>query len=73
MAEVLEFTGETSLEYDPDRVLQIAMGKLSRVTVIGVDKDGFEYVAHSSSDAGSILWDIERARLNLLRLPDEED
>ena len=73
MAEVLEFPGESTLDYDPDRVLQIAMGKLSRVVVIGVDKDGFEYIAHSSTDPGAIVWDLERAKLNLLRLPDEAD
>jgi hypothetical protein len=49
------------------------MGKLTRVTVIGIDKDGYEYVGFSSTDPGAILWDIERAKLNLLRLPEEEE
>jgi hypothetical protein len=73
MAEVLHFTGESTLDFAPDRVLQIAMGKLTRVTVIGIDKDGYEYVGFSSTDPGAILWDIERAKLNLLRLPEEEE
>jgi hypothetical protein len=73
MAEVLHFTGESTLEFAPDRVLEIAMGKLTRVVVIGIDKDGYEYVGYSSTDPGAILWDIERAKLNLLRLPDEEE
>jgi hypothetical protein len=72
-AEVIAFTGDSTLDFDPDRVLELAKGKLTRVSVIGVDKDGCEYAGFSSTDPGAILWDIERAKLNLLRLPDEEE
>ena len=73
MAEVVEFPGESTLEYSPDRVLQMALGKLTRVTVIGIDTEGYEYVGYSSTDPGAILWDLERAKLNLLRIPEEVD
>jgi len=70
MAEVVEFTGVTSLPIDPERILESAKGKLQRVIVIGIDMDGEEYVASSDPDGGTFLWDIERAKLRLLRTAD---
>lgn len=70
MAEVVEFTGITSLPIDPERILESAKGKLQRVIVIGIDMDGEEYVASSDPDCGTSLWDIERAKLRLLRTAD---
>jgi hypothetical protein len=73
MGEVVDLPVITTLDLDPDRLLQKAIGKLDRVIIIGVDKDGYEYFASSVSDGGSIVWDIERAKLVILRVPDEAE
>lgn len=65
-ADVIDFTGITTLDIDPDRILQSAIGQMEQVVVIGWDKDGQEYFSSSVSDAGAVLWHIERAKLNLL-------
>lgn len=70
-AEVVRFTGITSLPLDPDRLLREALGKLERVIIIGVDKDGEAYHASSDPDGGTFLWDVERAKHKLMTLADE--
>lgn len=70
-AEVLDFTGITTLDIDPDRILQSAIGKMDQVVLIGWDKDGQEYFASSVSDGGTVLWHMERAKLQLLRKVDK--
>lgn len=70
MDNVVDLNVITTLPLDPDRVLSKALGKLERVMVIGIDKDGEEYFASSESDGGTCIWDMERAKLKLLRLVD---
>ena len=69
-AEILNFTGVTTLDIDPDRILQSAIGKMDQVVLIGWDKDGQEYFSSSVSDGGTVLWHLERAKLKLLRKGD---
>lgn len=69
-AEVVDFTGITTLEIDPDRILQSAIGKMEQVVLIGWDKNGQEYFSSSVSDGGTVLWHMERAKLQLLRKGD---
>jgi hypothetical protein len=71
MGSVVDLNVITTLSLDPDRVLQKAAGKLDRVIVIGQTKEGEEYFASSEADGGCVLWDMERAKLKLLRVPDE--
>lgn len=57
----------TSLDIDVERVLNGAVAAgLQRVMVIGVDSEGDFYFASSKSDGGSVLWDMETARLKLM-------
>lgn len=70
MGDVVDLGVVTTLPLDPDRILQKAVGQLDRVVLIGIDKDGGEYFASSDPDGGTVLWDIERAKLKLLRLAD---
>lgn len=57
----------TSLDIDVERVLNGAMtAMMQRVMVIGIDADGDFYFASSKSDGGSVLWDMETARLKLM-------
>lgn len=71
MGEVVDLNCVTRLPLDPDKILRSAIGELDRVVVIGVTKDGDEYFSSSEADGGSIIWDIERAKLRLLRVVDE--
>ena len=69
---LVPFTGITTLPTDPANVLRFAAKqKFERVTIVGMLNDGEEYFAASDADGGSVLWDLERAKLKLLRMPDE--
>lgn len=62
----------TSLDLPPERLLQAAIDEgLSEVVIVGFKKDGEEYFASSVADGGSVLWNLERAKLRLLRTPDD--
>jgi hypothetical protein len=71
MSNVVLFTGISSLPLDPDRLLDEAIGKLDRVLIIGVTKDGDEYFKSSDPDGATCIWDMERAKLKLLKIVDE--
>jgi hypothetical protein len=67
MNNIVEFTGITTLDIPPDRIIASAANeKFERVVIIGVTEDGDEYFSSSASDGGSVLWDLERAKLKLL-------
>jgi hypothetical protein len=65
-ATVLEWTGWTTLDSNPDRVLAKLQGELSSVVVIGETKDGHTFMASSLASAPDVLWLIECARLMVL-------
>ena len=71
MGEVVDLPVITTLDVDPDRIIQKAIGQMRRVVIIGIDKDGDEYFASSVADGGTVLWDLERAKMRLLRMPEE--
>ena len=64
---VIPFNGITSLDIDPDMVLDEAKG-LESVIVIGYTKDGEEYFSSSVADGGEVLWQLERSKLKLLTI-----
>lgn len=66
MGEVVDLPVITTLDLDPDRLLQKAISQMQRVLIIGIDKDGEEYFASSVADGGTALWDMERARFKLM-------
>lgn len=63
----------TKLDIDPDRVLKYAIGKLKSAVVIGYDEEGQEYFASSIADGGEVLWLLERLKLNLLNIGEEDE
>lgn len=70
---IVPFTGWTKLDLDPSAVLAASSKVVfSRVLVIGTTEDGEEYVASSASDGAVILWDMERAKLRLLTMMDDD-
>ena len=72
MSNVIDFSGITKLDLDPDRVLSNALGKLKEVVVIGFDQDGNEYFSSSVADGGSVVWHMERAKHKLMQIVDEQ-
>ncbi len=68
---VVNFTGVTSLDIDPTRVLKTASDQeFDSIIIVGYTKDGEEYFASSISDGADVLWHLERAKLRLLRMID---
>jgi hypothetical protein len=72
-AEIVELNTITTLDIPAERILRRALdADLDRVLVIGYDTEGNEYFASSVADGGFSLWVMERAKLKLLRMADEE-
>ena len=67
---VVDFTGVTRLNADPDRVIRSAIGECDRVVILGYTKDGGEYFASSVADGGTIIWLLERLKKKLLEAPE---
>lgn len=71
MTNVVQFPGETTLDIDPERILEGAKGKLESVLVVGFTKDGEDYFASSSADAADAIFHLERAKHLLMKIIDE--
>lgn len=71
MGDVVKLRTITFAELNPDDVLQEAIGKLERVTIIGHTKDGEEYLAFSDPESGVVVWDLERAKHMIVKASDE--
>lgn len=67
MSNVVPIGCITTLDIPADRVLETAIDKLKSVVLIGYDNDGNEYFASSVADGGTVLWLIERCKLQLLQ------
>lgn len=67
MTNVVQFTGLTTLDINPDGVLESAVGKLDQVWVIGIGKDGEDYIASSTSNTKDFLMLIETVKFKLMR------
>lgn len=72
MADVVEFTGITTLDVPVDRVLSGAQEHgLGSVVVIGFGTDGDFYFASNKADGGEILWLMELAKAKLIKIAEE--
>lgn len=66
MAEIMRYSGITPKDWNPDQLLDEAMGKLDECIIIGHDKDGDFYFDSSKADGGTIVWLLEKAKKKLL-------
>lgn len=66
MSNVIEFTGETKADIDPDIILEEAKGKLDKVIMLGVDKDNVDFYASSSCSIPELLFHVERFKTYLI-------
>lgn len=63
----------TSLDCPAERILQDALDEgLETVVVVGYDADGNEYFASSVASGGTALWLMERAKLKLLTIMEND-
>lgn len=65
-ATVHQFTGITSLNHEPDWILEKAQGKLKQVVVIGYEEDGSFFFSGSHADGPENLWLLEVAKRKLI-------
>lgn len=56
----------TYKELSPNKVLAAAIGNLSKVVIMGYDKEGNEYFASSVATCGEVIWLAERIKKQLL-------
>jgi hypothetical protein len=70
-AKIIPFTGVTTLDLDPDVVLENLKGKFEGLVYAGFDKDGKEFFGATYADGGTVLWLLERLKLQLLRTADD--
>lgn len=66
MSKVIPFTGVTTLDLDPDIVLDNLKGKLEGFVIVGYTQDGEEFFSSTYADGGTVLWLIERLKQKLL-------
>lgn len=72
MSNVIEFTGVTTLDSSPARVLLTVQNEsLQDVLVIGYRDDGSFYFASSLADGGDALWLLELAKRRLFEAAGE--
>jgi hypothetical protein len=70
MSKVIQFTGITRLDLEPDVVLENLKGKLKGFVIVGYGIDESEFFASTYADNGVVLWLLERLKKQLLE--DEE-
>lgn len=58
----------TTLDLNPDVILEEAVGKLETVVLLGYDHDGGEYFASSVADGGTVMWLMEKVKKQLLEV-----
>lgn len=64
---VIDFTGTTTLDMPPSKILAKAAGAgLTDVVVVGWDKDGRLYFASSSGKGPEVAWLLDNAKIELL-------
>lgn len=72
-AQVIEYPGATTLDLDPDRVLEGAKAvDFDDVLVIGLDADSKLYMAGSTGDIGHMLLIVEMAKARIMRIASGE-
>jgi len=66
-AKILGFTGDTTLDIDPDQVLRAAVGRYPNgVFVLGWTADGDLAFASSIAEAKDLNWMLDLAKRDIL-------
>ena len=71
---VVDLNCETVLDIPAEKILEAAKDKnLRHVVIVGEDKDGEEFFASTTADSPLIIWMLERAKLEILRMADDDE
>ena len=73
MSKVIQFTGITKLNLDPDTTLENLKGKFEGFVIMGYTNEGEEYFSSTYADGGTALWLLERCKRALLSHGDTEN
>lgn len=69
VSNVINLPVVTTLDIPAERILNKAIeSDLKDVMVIGTDKQGNFYFAASFGDGGNVLWLMERAKIELMKV-----
>ena len=69
MGEVITLGCITTLDLPPERILEGALkANLKTVLVLGYKEDGSTYFASSQADGGDVMWLMEKAKSDLLKI-----
>lgn len=71
--KILPFTGDTTVDIDPDTVLENNIGEYECVVLIGYTKLGAERLVSSTGDSALMVWLLERAKKIILESADIEE
>lgn len=71
MTNIVIFPLVTDKDMSADAILQVALGKMSDVVIVGFDKDGEEWFSSNKADAATVLYHLDRARHRLMRIVDQ--
>ena len=73
-SNVVDLDCATLLDIPAEKMLTAAIdANLKHILIIGEDQDGEEHLATSTSDLALIVWMLERAKLEILRMADDND
>ena len=72
MGSVVELGNITTLDLDPDRALENLKGELTGFVYAGYDHDGELFIGSTYADEPTVLWLLEKAKQELLRVDEEE-
>ena len=70
-AEIFTFTGSTTVDLPPNKVIKYAED-LKECVVIGVDAEDEIYVAGSSGKIKDVIYLLELAKYHMLKFSDAE-
>jgi len=68
MGKLISIGTVTKLDLDPDRILEMAKGKLEGVVIIGFQKeDGKVFAGSSYADGGDVMWLLKACESKMMR------
>jgi len=71
MSEVVQFRGVTKLDLDPDTILENNKGNFKHLVLVGYGHNEEFIFGSTIADGGDVLWLLEVAKVQLLRMAGE--
>ncbi len=67
MSNIIQFTGDSRLDIEADKVIESSLGQgINQVLIIGYTDNGEDYTASSTSDVKELLFMIEKFKFELM-------